>query len=192
MLFKLLILLSIATLAGPPIKPPVQKEGFKKFAMDNKLFTCLAPEKWEIARNKEKESKEKIYGIELAGPRADKAPVVIYVTFYSKQNKIFKDHNDFIERNSKDLFGGKGDGDERYGPVKNTLVNKLKAFHFESETKEYLHPESASEESVVVKEKFYVIPVKNGFYVLHYFAPKSVFLKHLPVFYKVASSFKTR
>ena len=55
---------------------------------------------------------------------------------------------------------------------------------------EYLHPESKSDESVQMKEKMYVLPAKDGFYVLKFSAPKTAFAANLPVFEKIARSFK--
>lgn len=164
---------------------------FQKFVMDNNYFSCEIPKNWEFERNKEYEEKYKVYKVRLFGPGIEKSPTTIYVTFYAKENKLFKDHNDFIERNSKDVFSGTGDEDEKYTPVKQVTLNKNKAFYFESETKEYLNPESKSEEFVIVKERYYVIPSKNGFYVLHYLASKPAFQKYLRVFKRVVSSFKT-
>jgi len=42
---------------------------------------------------------------------------------------------------------------------------------------------------VRVREKFYVLPAKEGFFVLHYYSPASVFNKYLPVFKKLISTF---
>jgi hypothetical protein len=180
---------------GNPFEEIKSDNIFQKFIMDNNYFLCEIPKNWEFERNKEEDERYKVYKIKLFAPDSDRTPTTIYVTFYAKENKLFNGYNDFIERNSRDIFGGTGDEDEKYKkytPVKKiTLNKKYKAFFFESEIKEYLHPESKSEEFVIVKERYYVIPSKNGFYVLYYTASKTIFQKYLPVFKRVLSSFKT-
>ena len=54
----------------------------------------------------------------------------------------------------------------------------------------YLHPQSKSDESMQLAEKQYVLPAKEGFYVLHISAPKAVFPESVQVFEKIAESFK--
>jgi hypothetical protein len=190
---KILFLTLLLPLWSFSMEPTKEKSDkiFQKFVMDNNYFSCEIPKNWEFERNKEDEEKYKVFKIKLFAPGTEKSPTTIYVTFYAKENKLFNDYNDFIERNSKDLFGGTGDENEKYTPVKKITLNKKKAFYFEVEAKEYLEPESKSEEFVIIKERYYVLPSKNGFYVLHYTASKPVFQKHLPVFKKVLSSFKT-
>jgi len=94
-----------------------------------------------------------------------------------------------VVSNSTDELGIAPETD-KYGPVKTMALGKRKAFAFEREKREHLHPESTSDESVMLKEKFYVMPAKEGFFVFHFSAPKAVFAKHLPVFERVARTFK--
>lgn len=117
--------------------------------------------------------------------------MTLYVSYFSKTNKYFKDYKDYVDSNSTDDLGIAPETD-KYGPVKTTALGKRKAFEFEREEKEYLHPESKSDESVMLKEKFYVLPAKAGFFVMHFSAPKDIFSKHLPVFERVARTFKGR
>ena len=49
---------------------------------------------------------------------------------------------------------------------------------------------SKSDESVMLKEKFYVLPAKNGFFVFRFSAPRAVFSEHLPVFERVTRTSK--
>ena len=167
------------------------KDEYLYFKMENNYFSCEIPKNWELKRNREKEQKSNIYKIELLGPRAEKAPVMIYAAYYARGNNVFKDHADFIERNSKNILGETQSDTEKFSPVKKTMLNKKEAFEFESEIQEYLHPESNSEESVVIKEKFYVIPAKEGFFVLHYYAPKPAYVQYLSVFNHIVSTFTT-
>ena len=174
---------------APGRKRPAAKTAEKTDAAAER-FACETPAGWEIKRDREKEKKTKILKLELAGPREGNAPVLIYAAFYGTGNASFSDHADFIERNSKNILGETRSDTEKFSPVKETALAGKKTFEFDSEIKEYLHPESKSAESVVIKEKFYVIPAKDGFFVLHYYAPAAAYGKHLPVFKKLTATFK--
>jgi hypothetical protein len=193
-MLKLLLTLSLfggmtfaAAQAAAPAKP-AQAEKYSRYNMDS--FTCEVPGSWELKRDKENELKAKVRKLELVGPRAGDAPVLIYAAHYRKASATFANYKDFIERNSKNILGETESDTEKFSPVKETSLAGKKAFEFDSEIKEYLHPENKSDESVMIKEKFYVIPAKDGFFVLHYYSPVSAFNKNLPVFKKLVSTFK--
>lgn len=164
----------------------------KSSLYDMGRFTCQVPAGWEASRDQASEEKNKIYELQLLGPRAEKAPVMIYAAYYAKDNKEFKTYSEFTARNAKDAIGRTETPTRKYSPVKETVLNGMKALTFERTVKEFLHPESDSEESVRVKETFYVLPAKEGFFVLHYYAPVSVYDKHLPVFKKLIATFKPK
>ena len=172
--------------AAPAKSAPAAKA--TRYNMES--FTCEIPGGWEVKRDKEKEAKAKIRKLELLGPRAENAPVLIYAAHYRKGSAAFADYKDFIDRNSKNILGETESETEKFSPVKETSLAGKKAFEFDSEIKEYLHPESSSDESVMIKEKFYVVPAKDGFFVLHYYSPVSAFTKNLPAFKKLVSTFK--
>ena len=167
---------------------PAQAAKYTRYNMES--FTCDVPGDWEVKRDKEKEIKAKIRKLELLGPRAENAPVLLYAAHHRKGSAAFADYKDFIERNSKHILGETESDTEKFSPVKETSLAGKKAFEFDSEIKEYLHPENKSDESVLIKEKFYVIPAKDGFFVLHYYSPSSAFNKHLPAFKKLVATFK--
>ncbi|OGS54869.1 MAG: hypothetical protein A3J79_08560 [Elusimicrobia bacterium RIFOXYB2_FULL_62_6] len=189
---RTLLILSLAAAAIAAGAKPASKAApveYTNFSMDS-FFKCAVPKAWEQKRDQAAEGKTKIYEVELLGPRVENAPVMILVGYYAKDNKDFRDYKDFIERNSKDTIGRTETPTSKYSPVKESALNKKKAFSFERDVKEFLHPEGSSDEFVMVKEKFYVLPAKEGFHVLHYYAPQSAFSRHLAVFNKVASTFK--
>jgi len=155
-------------------------------------FSCRRPAGWEAKNGTERERAADIQKLELLGPRADKAPVMIYASFYGQANQVFAGYEDFIERNSKNILGETESETEKFGPVKKTILSGRKVFAFDSEIKEYLDPESKAGDSVVIKEKFYVEPAKGGFFVLHYYAPASVYKKYLPVFREFSASCRVR
>jgi hypothetical protein len=155
-------------------------------------FSCQVPGAWEASRDRDGEARRKIYELELLGPRAENAPVMIYASYYAQGNTDFKTYSGFIERNSRDAVGRTKTPTRKYSPVKETKLNGGKAFSFERDVKEFLDPEGDSEETVAVREKFYVLPGKDGFFVLHYYAPVSAFAKNLPLFSKMAETCKVK
>jgi hypothetical protein len=161
-------------------------------ARESERFNCAPPAGWEAKRDREKEVETRIQDLELVGPRADNAPVIINASFYGDGNIVFAGYEDFIDRNSKNILGETESDNEKFSPVRETTLAGRKAFGFSSEIKEYLNPHSTSAESVIIKEEFYVMPAGKGFFVLHYYAPASVFNKYLPVFKELASTCKVQ
>ena len=176
--------------SGQSVKVAAVKKTAPAAAQDR--FTCTPPAGWEAKRDRGNEARTGIQKLELLGPGAERAPVIIYASFYGAASTAFAGYEDFIERNSKNILGETESDTEKFSPVAQTELAGKKAFVFDSEIKEYPHPESKSEESVMVKEKFYVAPAQGGFFVLHYYAPASAFGKYLPVFRKFAASCKFR
>ncbi len=175
-------------------KDAPQAPKYRDFKMDGGYFSCELPADWQFTHDEAYQEEDGIYGVELTAPKAGKAPAVIYVTYYAQGNADFKDKDDFIKRNSRNALGETKSPTETYGPVKKTAVGKAKAaaFTMVNEEKRFLYPESRSEESVVMKEMFYVVPAAKGggFHVLHFSAAKADYGKYLPVFRRLADSFK--
>ena len=163
---------------------------FKNFAMDNNYFSCSVPANWSQERDKDKDEEYKIYEIQLLAPKSEKAPTAIFVSYYAKDNEDFNGHEDFISRNSKNVLGETKSTRETYEPLKKITIAGHKGFELSNEVMEYLHPQSKSDESVQMKEKMYVLPAKEGFYVLKFSAQKTAFIANLPIFEKIAKSFK--
>ncbi len=174
--------------AGVPAKGAAVK--YQKYSMDNNYFSCSIPSGWDLNRDKDEDEKYKIYEIQLDLPSAAKAPTTIKVSYYSKESTDFGGYQNFLDRNSKNVFGETKSERELYEPVKKTKLAGRQAFELSREMMQYLHPESKSDESVQLKEKFYVLPAKEGFYVISFSAEKTAFLANVKVFEKVAKSFK--
>ncbi len=168
----------------------IPSEKFKRFTMDKGYFLCDIPIDWDLRKTGVKKSEKGVYGLALLGPRTNDAPTMANITFYLKSNKYFNGHNDFIESNSKDLFGEKENETDKYGPVEEIKLNDRLVYRFERVIKEYLHPESKSEDFIMLKEKFYIMPAEKGFYVLHFKSSASAYLKYLPVFEAITYSFR--
>ena len=185
---SMLSFLAAAACAGAQAK--AKGVQFKPYSMDNNYFTCSVPADWSLERDEEKDEQYKIYEIQLLAPKAEKAPTSIFVSYNAKDNADFNDSQDFVRRNSSNVAGETKNSRELYDPVKNITLGGRKAFLLSRERMVFLHPTSKSDETIQLKEKLYVLPAKDGFYVLHFSAQKTAFLSNLPVFEKIAKSFK--
>ncbi len=185
-ILTILFMLSLPAFSGE-VKKAAPVAAFKVFTMDGELFSCNVPSGWQQERDLKKEKRDKTLQLELLGPRADKSPVIIYAAFYLNSGNYFKNYKDYIDKNSKDSWG---ETEDRYSAVNEIKLGGRKAFVFDREVKTSLNPEASSGETVQIIEKFYLIPAKEGFYALHFYAPKSVYKQYLPVFERLAKSFK--
>lgn len=181
-----------ATDAKAGQKEEKDTSAFTSYRMDSSYFSCEIPSIWDFKREKDQDEEYRIYEIELIAPESDKAPVTLFVSYYAGDNGDFDGYTDFIERNSSNALGETRNARENYGPVKKTVLGRRKVFELERERMVYLNPESKSDASVLLKEKLYILSAKDGFYVLHFTAPETLFLKYLPVFERVSRSFKGR
>jgi hypothetical protein len=181
-------LAAAAACAGAPVKGGAAK--YQKYSMDNNYFSCSIPSAWDLSRDAEEDAKYSIYEIQLEAPNTGKGSASIKVAYYAKESTDFRGFQDFIDSNSKNVFGETKSAREQYEPVKKIKLAGRQAFELSREMMQYLHPESKSDESVQLKEKFYVLPAKEGFYVLSFSAEKTAYLANVKVFEKVAKSFK--
>ncbi len=164
--------------------------GFKKFTMDHEYFLCDIPKVWEFSQTDKKNNKRGVYGVELLGPRINDAPTLVRIKFYLKDNKYFNGYSDFIESNSKDIFGDTKTETDTYGPVEKVKLNNRLAYRFEKEVQANINPESKSGKFIMLKEKFYIVPGEKGFHVLHFMSSSQAYLKYLPVFEEIVYSFR--
>ena len=163
---------------------------FKKVTMDNNYFSCSIPKDWNFSKTAKRKNKNGVYGLTLLGPRENNAPTLVYISFYLNNNIYFNGYSDFIESNSKDIFGDTKTKTDTYGPVEKIKLNSRIVYRFEREIKEYTDPEGKSGRFIMLKEKLYVIPSKKGFYILHFMSSSSTYSKYLPIFEKIVNSFR--
>lgn len=163
---------------------------FKPYSMDNGYFSCSVPADWSLERDKDKDEEYKIYEIQLLSPKAEKAPTSVFVSYYAKDNEDFNGYEDFVRRNTRNVAGETKNSREIFEPAKEMKLSGRKALLLARERVVSLHPKSKSDETVQLKEKLYVLPAQDGFYVLHFSAQKTAFIANLPVFEKIAKSFK--
>jgi hypothetical protein len=160
-------------------------EPYQHYIMDQNYFSCDIPAGWELVRDKDRDEDYKIFEIQLV-----KGSDSICVSYYARDNEDFNGYEDYIRRNSSNVLGETRNARENYKPVKEITIGGRKGFELLRERLVYLHPQSKSDESRALMEKQYVMPAKEGFYVLHLNAPKMVFPDGLPVFEKIAKSFQ--
>ena len=163
---------------------------FKNYHMDNDYFSCSVPDGWTLERDKDKDEEYRIYEIQLLAPKAEKTPISVFVSYYAKDNEDFNGYEDFVKRNSRNVAGETKNKREIFESAKNITLAGRKGFELSRERLVSLYPKSKSDESVRLKEKLYVLPAKEGFYVLHFSAQKTAFIAYLPVFEKISKSFK--
>ncbi|MCG2726001.1 MAG: hypothetical protein L6420_07070 [Elusimicrobia bacterium] len=168
----------------------IVSEDFERFIMDNEYFLCDIPKAWEFSKTDEKNNEKGVFGLELLGPRTNNAPTLVRIKFYLEGNAYFSGYTEFIESNSKDIFGDTETETDKYWPVEKIKLNGRTAYRFEREVKEYTNLESSSGEFTMLKEKFYVIPSEKGFHILHFMSSSSAYLKYLPIFEDIAYSFR--
>lgn len=168
--------------AQQAVVAPVSAE---RLGIETGYFSCTLPQEW--TRQDDDGKDKKSYMMIFYGPRAESSPVMIHIEYFAKDNKYFNDYEDFIESHTFDPWKEK-----IIAEVKKTSINHIKGVWFEREQEASLNPESPLSGTVMVKEKFYVFLGKDrkGFFVLHYYAPKSVFDTHLEKFEKIAGTFQ--
>lgn len=176
--------------ADPSPEDPGQAQAFQPFQAKGGYFSCDIPVGEWHPNDPEPEFDPEYdqYDLELSGPRAEGAPVMISVTYFGP-NSDFSGYEDFLRSNSRNVAGETRNKRENYGPIVEADKDGRKVFSLERERLVYLHPQTKSDESVQIKEKLYVVPAGEGFYVLHLNVPSAVFEKHLPVFEKVFLTF---
>ena len=185
---SMLSFLAAAACAGAQAK--AKGVQFKPYSMDGGYFSCSVPADWSLERDEEKDEQYNIYEIQLLAPKAEKAPTSIFVSYYAKDNADFNGYEDFVKSNSSNVAGETKNSREVFEPAKKITLSGRKALLLSRERMVSLHPKSKSDETVQLKEKLYVLPAQDGFYVLHFSAQKTAFIANLPVFEKIAKSFK--
>jgi len=186
----IVLLAAIGILYAKSSQAKLKLENFKKITMDKNYFSCSIPKDWEFSKMVKRKNKRGVYGLQVVGPRANNAPTLARVTFYLNNNKYFNGYSDFVESNSKDIFGDTKTKTDTYGPVKKIKLNGRIVYRFKSEIKEYTDPEGKSGRFIMLKEFFYVIPSEKGFHVLHFMSSEPSYSKYLPIFEKIVNSFR--
>lgn len=169
--------------------------GAKEAAMEYSekgYFTVSVPPGWSKAESGFGLSQEekKVFGAEFQGPKdADGITATITVRYYAPGNLLHKTAEKFISTHSRPVLGA-APGGRKYGPVKSGLAGKYYAKVFERKTFEFLPPETINPKKIPVYEKYHVVPVKNGFYVLSYYSSMAAAKAGLGDYDTVLNTFK--
>lgn len=135
------------------------------------------------------DSEKKIYGMEFTGPASGGLSARISVQYYAPDNPLQRTPQKFIMMHNKPVLPGGLQG-RAYGKVTAGRVGNYYARIFERKVFEYVPARSVNAKKVYVYEKFAVLPVKRGYYVLRYYAPMDIAKANLGSYEAVLASFK--
>jgi hypothetical protein len=136
------------------------------------------------------DAEKKVYGAEVSGERdADGLAPRISVRYYAPGNLLHKTAEKFVRTHSRPALGAALDG-QQYGPVRKGLAGRQYAQVFDRKIFDFTPQESLNPKKIAVYEKFHVVPVKDGFFVLRYTAPAAAAKAHLKAYEAAVASFK--
>lgn len=152
-------------------------------------FTCRLPSGWTPSRAPRLERVEKVYGVEALAPGSPDGPAVrVTVDYFAPGNAVHKDADAYIAAHARKKKGFRLPG-EKYGPAAEAKAGGRSGRAFERETFAFWPPDSPRAEKILMRERFVVLPAREGFYALSYSAPASLCEKHRPDFEAVLGSF---
>jgi hypothetical protein len=169
------------------VEKPLVKHDKSETALSNSYFSALLPEGWTQKVSRGADSQ--VFQVELKKITEAKIPVIIYLSFYPN-NSEFSNYQDFIDSNSKNIFGETSTDKEQYGPVKKITVNGAEAFYLTRDHQDYLKFNKKSKETVKIKDINIVVPSSTGFYILNYRSEESDTDEYFDVFNRIVKSFK--
>lgn len=156
-----------------------------------KFFSAVFPKGWV---KKEplpglSDAERKVYGVEFFGPASGGLAARIGAHYYAPGNLVHKTPERFIKLHSQPALGVNL-SKKVYGPVTAGKAGSYYAKIFERKVFEYLPPGALHPRKTAVYEKFAVVPVGNGFYVLDYYAPLDIAGANLKAYEAVLASFR--
>ena len=183
----------------PEIKE-IRPEPYETFVMERDYFTCLIPVHWKLKMDKKGSEKAGIFEIRLTKP--DKAKQedgeryffpnpLIYVGYYTKNNKQNKTYQSFIEDYEKLVQKRQGSDKARYEKPKNIRFNGKEAQEHVYEVYQAKPRGPLFTTEYWLKAKFIIVKAKDGFYVLAYKSPAEFYDNYLSIFKEVVRSFKS-
>lgn len=171
--------------------PARAAEGAAQPYTEGKYFTVAVPAGW--TKKDEplglSDAERKVFGAEFFGPQADGIAALVGARYYAPGNQLQPTAEKFIKVNAAPALGI-NTSKEVYGKVTAGKAGNYYAKTFERKSYEYMPKEALHPKKVHIYEKFYVVPVKNGFYVLHYYAPMDLARANLRHFEDFVASFK--
>jgi hypothetical protein len=175
------IILILAAAVAAPAAEPCRSEG---------NFTCRLPAGWTHSRSPRPARAEKVFGLEASAFGTPEGPAVrVTVDYFAADNAVHKDADAYIAAHSRKNRAFRLPG-EKYGPVSGVELGGRRGRAFERETFSFWPPDHPQARKTPMRERFVVLPAKEGFYALSYSAPASLYEKHRADFEAVLGSFK--
>jgi len=182
------------------ISGPVFAQEFTPYESPDKTFRCVLPSGWSIVESPG-------YSREVSGVDGFDAykggfedRVTVSIRYYPEGNPLHKDMEIYIKRFSQPILGTPGTMEcQSYGEVKGIDFQGVKARTFERSGYDYeshvynpkldryvepLHPRKME-----YRERFIVMPSKNGFIAFRYKARPDMVKQYEGVFAKMTESF---
>lgn len=129
-------------------------------------------------------------GWTLIGPRDRKVAAQISLRYIPPGHPSYADADAYLARlTKKPAFEVPG---WKTGPVQDAVVAGRKAKKIENDSSEFVPPRRRDTKEVPMREEHFVVPASKGFFVLLYYAPRSISVKNRPAFQKVLDGFKPK
>jgi hypothetical protein len=173
--------------SAPPVAPAAAD-----YALREGRFALKPPPGWSASRDAREDERQKVYGVQLSGPRsADGVLSTITVAYYPPDNTLFKGGMaEFLKRNLGSDPRFVQPADETTGPVEKTVVGGLTARRFTRRAHERIPPGRMDSKDVAVVEDVEVADAKPGFYVLEFKASAELAAKLKPVYARVRAGMR--
>lgn len=164
--------------------------GGQSYTLKN-CFSLTVPGGW--SREAEpyglSDSEKKVYGTDFLAPDPGQIPVRISVKYYAPGNLVQPTYEKYIKTHASSALGANLDK-KVYGKVTSGKAGNYYAKVFERKVFEYFPKRSLKAKKIYIYEKFYVVPVKHGFYVLRYTSPMNLARANLKTFESSAATFR--
>jgi hypothetical protein len=146
-------------------------------------FDCSAPKGWSAVAEED--------GVTYLGPLDDHhVAAQVNVRYVAPGNVSYADPDAYVARLTKKPTA-EVPGWKTY-PVENTSVAGRPSRRVRLDTSEFVPPHSRNTKEVPMSEEHVVIPAAKGFYVVFFYAPKSIAKKNRAALRAVLKSFKPR
>lgn len=180
-----LTLVSAAGAAAPAGAPPTERVRTQKdLIMSETPFEYALPANWHRRPSEDG-------GVVLAGPAdAHDVTALITVRHYPPGDPDFADFDAFVARQTGPPMFASSPPTESL-PARTVAGRKARAFARNSSL--FVPPSARDSKEVFMREELVAVPAaSNGFYLLTYYAPKSLHKKHRRAFEAVLKSFKPK
>lgn len=173
------VFLAAAAAAAPRAASRAKQEK----TMAAATFECLAPAGW--SQRPEGEDR-----MTLLGPAdSNGVSALISVRYIKPGDAAFPDIEAWQKRQTAPpLF----EGTKPTEVLRELSVAGVKARHLARDASEFVPPSAMNTKEVPMREELVAVPAKSGFYLLTYYAPKTLHKKNRPVFESVLKSFKLK